>query len=266
MSIFKSDIISELIKNKKLEPSKFLIPNTNKKLAIEHFVIRNNYQSRKLGRPIGDYYLIDISKFNSDYKTTLISKKIAECIKLLIPKMDNKKILIVGLGNERIKSDSLGDRVCNKIIKSRLLDLRENGWPEVCGVTPSVMGETGIESFDIIDGIVNKLKIDYAIIIDSLCAGDVSRLGKSIQITNAGIVPGGGIHQPKKKFTKATLGCEVVTIGVPMMIYASTLCSNDNIDDNLILTFHDIDIVVENIAKIIGNGINLALFGIESIE
>ena len=51
-----------------------------------------------------------------------------------------------------------------------------------------------------------------------------------------------------------------------MMIYASTLCSNDNIDDNLILTFHDIDIVVENIAKIIGNGINLALFGIESIE
>jgi len=267
----KTDIISEILEQQQIEASKYSVPfkykNDRNDIKIDHFTISNKYQSKKLNRPIGEYYLIDTkSTYFDDTINNVIVDNISEILTKLLPNIDNNfEIIVVGLGNEKIQSDSLGKKVCENIIITKILS-NSNFKPKISAIAPSVMGETGIESFDIISGIIKRVKPHLLIIIDSLCAGHMDRLGKSIQITNVGIIPGAGINNPKKKFTKSTLGCDVITIGVPLMIYAKTLCNDKCIDDELILTFHDIDLIVDRLSSIIAKGINLALLGIETID
>ncbi len=271
---YDSDIIIDLIENKKLEVDDFIVKEDDssvksKHYIVENFKINNQKQSKEIERPIGEYSLISIEdiRYVSDKIKKQYINVISEKLLCLLPTIKcSDEIIIVGLGNQNIESDSLGHNVANKIIVTRYLDYKKNNWPKISSITPSVMGITGIESADIIESIVNKISPKCIIVIDSLCASSPKRLGTSIQLTNAGIIPGGGILKPKKALNKETIGCEVISIGIPLMIFAKSFCESINdIDNNLIVTFHDIGEMVNLLGDIISKAINKSLIGIEKL-
>lgn len=145
--------------------------------------------------------------------------------------LDTNKCLIIGLGNEKSTPDSLGPKVVNSIIVTKhLFDLDGinvlDGYRNVSAFSPGVLGVTGIESKDIITGIIDKTKPDFLIVIDSLASSSLSRVNKTIQITNSGIFPGSGIGNNRGELSYKTLGIPVIAIGIPTVVDAVTIVSD----------------------------------------
>lgn len=142
----------------------------------------------------------------------------------------NNSLLVVVLGNEKSTPDSLGPSVIDNIVVTRHLEeLGFNCGPIVSAIKPGVTGETGIETKDIITGIVSVIRPDYLIVIDSLSSTSISRLNKTIQMTDTGIHPGSGVGNKRCELSKDTIGVPVIAIGVPTVCDAVTIV-NDTID------------------------------------
>lgn len=253
------------------------------------------------GKPCGNYITLSLP----DISLTLSedNEKISNVLKNeLIPLLNlNEKstVLVTGLGNRNITPDSIGPAVISKLMVTRHLfefipeqideDLRS-----VCAVSPGVLGITGIETFEIIKGIAEKVKPDLIIAIDALAAGSVERIVSTIQICDTGISPGAGVGNNRKGLSGKNLGVPVIAIGVPTVIDAVTITSDtiDSLKKNMesplgvigsishmdeternnlirrtadeklsgfIVAPKDIDVLIEKISKIIADGINLAL-------
>ena len=145
---------------------------------------------------------------------------------------DDDKVLIVGLGNVKATPDALGAKTIKDIIVTRhlyLLNDYDSRYRNVAAFTPGVMGDSGIETIDIIDGVVKKIKPDFLIVIDSLCASNINRINKTIQMTNTGIHPGSGIGNNRKEISKETIKIPVIAIGVPTVV-DSIVIVNDTIE------------------------------------
>ena len=145
--------------------------------------------------------------------------------------LDSDKCLIVGLGNEKSTPDSLGPKVVNSVIVTKhIFDLDGvevlDGYRNVSCISPSVLALTGIESKDIISGIISKSKPDFVIIVDALASSSISRVNKTIQITDAGIFPGSGIGNSRGELSHKTLGIPVIALGVPTVVDAVTIVSD----------------------------------------
>ena len=192
--------------------------------------------AKKINKKPGDYYLIDITKENINDSESLlrIESFFTQQLKQILKKEKidyNSKGLIVGLGNMNITPDSLGPKVVDKVIVTRhIFELDEKqidkGISNICALSPGVMGTTGIETSDIIKAIIEKIQIDYVIVIDALAASDIKRVNKTIQVTNAGISPGSGVGNQRKELSKDTLGVPVIAIGIPTVVDAATIASN----------------------------------------
>ena len=272
------------------------------KIKKERYEIRTDEEVEEFGKPKGKYELISIPEV-----LDLRAKGIDECVEEVVSSFKSMigdilctdRILIVGLGNRHISPDSLGAKVVGGI--NVTFDCKY--LPKVMAIAPSVMGLTGIETVEIVQGVVDRVKPTHIILIDSLCAGAVERLGKSIQITNTGICPGGGIGN-KRKCIGADMAKHVFSIGIPLLIYSSTFvrdifekygiddklikdimqsCKkhdnkgelynflksvnnvvNDDIDD-VVVSIKDIEECVEILSKIISKAINIVL-GVDGIN
>ncbi|PLT30946.1 GPR endopeptidase [Peribacillus deserti] len=146
----------------------------------------------------------------------------------------NASCLVVGLGNWNVTPDALGPSVVeNLLITRHLFELQpgqvEKGYRPVSAVSPGVMGLTGIETSDIIDGVIKKIKPDFLIAIDALAARSVERVNSTIQISDTGIHPGSGVGNKRKELSQETLGIPVIAIGVPTVVDAVSITS-DTID------------------------------------
>jgi spore protease len=205
-----------------------------KNINITKTVLSENV-SNEVGRKPGFYYLIDISKV--DMHDTDASRDIEDSITKVLKELlafeginINSKGLIVGLGNINVTPDSLGPLVIDNVIVTRhMFMLGENvseGISNVSAVAPGVMGNTGIETSDIIFAIIEKIGVDYVIAVDALAASNISRVNKSIQLTNTGISPGSGVGNKRKELSKETLGIPVIAIGVPTVVDAVTITAN----------------------------------------
>jgi spore protease len=142
--------------------------------------------------------------------------------------------LVVGLGNWNVTPDSLGPLVLeNLLITKHLFELSpenvQEGFRPVCAISPGVMGITGIETSDIIDGIVKRVKPDFIIAIDALASRSLERINTTIQVSDTGIHPGSGVGNKRKELSKETLGIPVISIGIPTVVDAATITS-DTID------------------------------------
>ena len=142
--------------------------------------------------------------------------------------------LIVGLGNWKVTPDALGPlTVENILVTSHLFQLEHEtvakGYRSVSAVTPGVMGVTGLETSDIIFGILNEFKPDFVIAIDALASRSIERINETIQLSDSGIHPGSGVQNKRKELSKETLGIPVFAIGVPTVVDAVTITS-DTID------------------------------------
>lgn len=217
----------------------------------------------KIGKAAGTYITLEAPylKYSThDYETAV--KLISNELTKMIGKDENAATLIVGLGNRAITPDALGCRAVEELLVTRhMQSYIDAPTGNVCAIAPGVLGTTGIETLDIIKGIVDIVKPSLVIAIDALAAADISRVSTTIQIADTGIQPGAGVGNNRKGLNKETLGVKVIAIGVPTVIDAETI-SKVPIPEELAplnVTTKDIDIVIEKMAKTVANGINLTL-------
>lgn len=170
-------------------------------------------------KPIGRYITLEMKSEELEEERGNIIEVLAREIKKLLPKDNDGPILVVGLGNREVTPDALGPKVAGELNISR--HLIDNGG--VCAVVPGVMAQSGMESAEIVKGIVEEIGVKCVIAIDSLAARSVRRLCNTIQLTNTGITPGSGVGNYRSGLNEETIEVPVIAIGVPMVVDAATI-------------------------------------------
>lgn len=195
-------------------------------------VVLNEEEAKLIGKKAGTYITIefdDVTDYNNKEKVKQVfSFKIKELIEHLNIK-EECSCLIIGLGNDKSTPDSLGPLVIdNVIVTSHLFKLNSvsDGFRCVSAIAPGVMGQTGIETSDLIKSIVDVQKPNFLIVVDALASGSVERVNKTIQITDTGIHPGSGVGNSRKEISLETIGIPVIAVGVPTVVDAVTIVSD----------------------------------------
>ena len=261
----------------------------DKDIKVTLVEIETDEGSKIMQKPKGKYISIEAEclKDSDIEKHSKVSKILACNIEKLIcdsnDKKDIKNVLVVGLGNSSVTADSLGPNVAQNIIVTRHLFspskiIKDK---EIFGISsaivPGVMGMTGMESSEIVKGVVDKINPNIVIVIDSLAARNMNRINTTIQLTDTGIYPGSGVGNTRKILNKDTLGKKVIAIGVPTVVNALTLVSdicnlelkeqNNALSDEeinefmkyekLCVTPKEEDIIIKRISNVIIDGINM---------
>ncbi len=214
-----------------------------KDIKITRVRIEDETGARLMGKPVGNYITIEVPRLKEKDIDLMedVSRTLAKEIISLVKLDDKSVILVVGLGNWNITPDSLGPKVIEKIMVTRhmtefLPDQIDDSVRSVCALSPGVLGITGIETSEIILGVVNRVKPDLVIAIDALASRKLERVNTTIQIADTGINPGSGVGNNRKELSQKSMGVPVIAIGVPTVVDAATM-ANDTIDlviDNLI--------------------------------
>lgn len=227
-----------------------------------------------IGKPVGEYITVELDEFS--YDTELLDdrmKSISTQISSLLPKGDGT-VLVAGIGNKDITPDALGPRCAEGIFSTRHItsELAEEIGLDflnpVCSLATGVLGQTGIETGEIIKSVADAIKPKAVIVIDALAAAGLERLGRTVQITDTGITPGSGVGNKRAEISKNTLGVPVIAIGVPTVVDAVTLAramtgnktATENAEaQNMMVTPREIDVMIERAAKLIALCVNCAL-------
>lgn len=233
-----TDMIDELKKNN------FTIRNYNYHICKK---IDNN--NIVLNTPLISFYGRRIQEYISE----ILKEELIKTFKI----NKYKNILVAGLGNKEVLNDALGPKVIDRLLITRGLKIN----PQLSAISPNVYAQTGIESADIIKSISKKIKPDLIIFIDSLATISIERLCASFQISTNGIKAGSGRKNNNKLLNKKMLGCDTLTIGVPMMIYIENLIKKKNKElKDLILTPCDTKKILNLISDIIADSLNSSIF------
>ena len=265
--------------------------------------ITNETGAEITGRNIGKYITVEFGKiWLKEYDEFVLAVElIAEKIKMLAgPYSDihDEKVLIAALGNSSITADSIGPKALPKVLITRHLKhqipgLYESmGLIEMSGISPGVLGQTGMETAEIILSVTEEIKPSLVIIIDSLASRKISRLATTVQLSNAGISPGSGVGNHRRAIDSNLLGTKVISIGVPTVVDAATLsydvleeaykylnvqpddrltrdilnASLEEIGGNFFVTPKESDVIINEVSKVIGYAINRAFYDDISIE
>jgi spore protease len=206
--------------------------NEEKDIRTTVVKIRTENGAKAMGRPQGNYITIEapnLSLPDEDYHRE-VSEEIASHLRQLINLEKEKSILVVGLGNQSITADSLGPDVVDNLHMTRhiireygLKSMGEEKMHRISGIVPGVMAQTGMETSEIIQGVVSETKPDVVVAIDALAARSTRRLNRTIQITDTGINPGSGVGNHRVGLTEDNLQVKVIGIGVPTVVDAATI-------------------------------------------
>ena len=233
---FRTDLADERAKIIYNNESKFDGISVKEKIIsdnVKETIVKvlNERGSKKINKKVGTYTTINIKELE-----IIDEKEIEKISKLLCKEIskffkNKKSIFVLGLGNKNTTADNLGSNVVDNIeITRHILKFKPELLPEntieISAIAPGVLGTTGIETFEIISSIVKKTKPEGIIVIDALATNDISRLLKTIQISNTGIAPGAGVNNKRKEINEETLGIPVVSIGVPTIVDAATIVAN----------------------------------------
>ena len=229
--LIRTDLVMELVD----ENNENMVAEKLDDITITTVNVKKEISS-KIGKKEGIYVTIsfdDITNFETREKVgKALEMEITKIIKRLNIKEDYE-CLVIGLGNVKSTPDALGPLVIqNTLVTRHLFILNTNikdGMRKVSAISPGVMGTTGIETSDIIKAIVDKIKPDFVITIDSLAALSIDRVNKTIQMTDTGIHPGSGIGNHRKEISKDTINVPVIAIGVPTVVESATIV-NDTIN------------------------------------
>ena len=275
----------------------------NEKLSVERVKITNENGEKAIGKPKGIYTTIDIKNLKIAQEeeinkaSEVLAKELGDIISMHIDKQG--EILVVGLGNESVTPDALGPKTINEIEVTRhfinyMPQYVKEGTRMVSAISPGVLGTTGIETVEILKGVVQNINPKLVIVIDALASRSIERISSTIQISDTGIVPGAGVGNTRKEISQKTLGVPVIAIGIPTVVELATLVSegidifierlqekaesneylnrlqqNDKYEEvkealnigeyNMIVTPKEIDGLIENMKEIVAQGINLAM-------
>lgn len=251
--------------------------------------IQTNEASRVLGKPCGTYVTLSCAQRMQQepaVRAHLCDELAEEMKKMLPPRAD---VLVVGLGNRRVTADALGPRVVDGMlvtrhIRSQLPETLSARLRTVSAVAPGVLGVTGMETAEVVRGVVEHVKPGAVIAVDALAARDSGRICSTIQLADTGIAPGSGVGNHRKGLTRETLGVPVYALGVPMVVYASTIARDaidamigESVQDenasvgavidrvvserlgDLVVTPREVDALMEQMAGTLSRALNLAL-------
>ena len=264
MKRIKTELILEVAKSLKKsdgflkEEQKFAhgIKQTSIKIFDENL-------AKKIDRDMGDYisFGFDELLFYDTKAKDLLCKKLQLAFKKLVAdmKIRAKKVMVVGLGNQKYACDSLGKLVADRVFVTKpYLDRKlysKGKLAEVYAVSLGVYGTTGIESSETIKSLCQIVKPDLVVAVDSLVAENIDSLASSIQISNTKLSPGGGVGNNRLEVSEKTLGAKVIAVGVPFVTNISKLIDSKK---DLIVTPKDVEQKVNDISKIIAKAINLS--------
>lgn len=265
----------------------------------------------EIGKPIGNYITLDIPKIEEDNpdENEKIYKTLARELRNLIGNNKGESVLVVGLGNSNVTPDALGPKVVGYLEVTRHIiefapEYLTRPLRSVSAVSPGVLGTTGIETSEIIKGVIDKIKPDLIIAIDALASRKLERISSTIQISDTGIKPGSGVGNKRVPLSKDTLGIPVIAVGVPTVVDAVTMANDtielmlenikkmgsqnginyDNINEieqadkydlikqvltpyvgDLVVTPKEIDSIIGNVSEVVAHGINYALHAEEQL-
>ncbi len=241
---------------------------------------------KRIGKPRGTYITVNTGKIwhATDERFASGSEILCKYINRLFSEASGdreaKNVLVAGLGNRYITSDAIGHETLKNVIITRHLEELNSslysmlGGKSVSGIAPGVIGQTGIETLELIRGAVKNVKPDLLIVIDALVARELSNLATTVQLTDTGIAPGSGIGNTRHAINRDSIGCPVIAIGVPTVVESSTLVYDalekagiENISPSLtavlengrgfFVTPKESDTVTLEVSRLIADAINL---------
>lgn len=210
--------------------------NTENGVITTTVNVLNENGEKAVMKKVGKYVTMEIVDINylEEKDKERVGDLIANEVRELIGTDNTKSILVVGLGNIAVTPDALGPKVIKSIDITRHLlnyakELVDKNTRCVSAISPGVLGTTGIETYEIVNSVVQKIKPDMLIVIDSLASGSIHRIGNTIQLSNTGITPGEGVRNKREALNEESLGIPVIAIGVPTVVDMATI-TNEAID------------------------------------
>lgn len=277
--MYRTDMARELFEaNPKLEG---VHEQTSREgdVEISRIHIESEAAARALGQPVGRYVTIELPEENAfleDTQTRAIELLARELASIMDGMPPEGEVLVLGLGNRFVTPDSLGPRTVDKVfvtrhIKTHVPEAAPAGMRAVSAIAPGVLGTTGVETVEIVSGLIEKLRPAALLCIDALASSRTQRISASIQLNDTGVQPGAGVHNRRAGLTRESMGLPVFALGVPTVVDALTIVSealkqggavpngpDDELRD-LIVTPKDIDAIIERASRRLADGVNRAL-------
>lgn len=260
----------------------------NEDIQVTKVMIDTKNAAKAMGKEMGTYVTMEAPALiepDEDYHRE-ISECLANELLDMMPFEDEElSVLVIGLGNREVTADALGPQVVDNLFITRHV-VKEYGTAAynckkmnlVSSMEPGVMAKTGMETAEIVKGVVEQTKPDVLLVIDALAARSTKRLNRTIQITNTGIQPGSGVGNHRNALTQEELGIPVIAVGVPTVVDAATIVGDalkkwmdEEVDkkfdsrlafaelNNMYMTGKDIDAVIKRVSFTISEGINIAM-------
>lgn len=252
-----------------------LFTSSYREARILRIAIDDEKAATQLERPMGNYVTVELPPLSdSEEELEDYATRIGRELSLLLP--EEGPILVIGLGNQRITPDALGPEVAARVLATRHIEaefaraMQLEGLRPTAVASPGVLGQTGVETGEIVRGLCHTVKPAAVIAIDALAAGQVARLGCTVQLCDAGIAPGSGVGNNRKALDQHTLGVPVIAIGVPTVVDARNLAieltgdfeSEDVVAPRgaaMMVTPREIDLIIRRASQLIAMAINFAL-------
>ena len=259
-------------------------------VRMTEVIISDEETAHQLGKPCGVYLTMEcgLLRERDPEARIAVSALLGEELGRMIRSESDAPVLVIGLGNRFITPDSLGPLAVDRTLVTRHMlqtEYARSDMRSVCAIAPGVLGVTGVETMEMVQSLAEKLRPRAIVCIDSLAARASERIGSTIQLTDTGIQPGGGVGNHRQPLTRETLGTDVIAIGMPTVVYAATLArdafavlsaqNGDQPDESaldamerellsealgeMIVTPREIDAIVQDAAAVIAAGVNRAL-------
>lgn len=249
-------------------------------VVITEIDVNNRDGEERTGKPKGTYITFDAkNKANelSDKTVRFLIEEMAKSISSILEKYSGKDVLVIGLGNRGVTPDALGPKVVSNINVTRHIkeflneDNPQNEVLSVSAFAPGVLGITGIETFEMVKGVVERSKPNLIIAVDALSTLNPAKIGAVFQMADTGIVPGSGVGNSRMELSQKTMGIPVIAIGVPMVVELKTFLNKfpdvaaqtrkmvEELPEDLMITPKSIDDTADCSAEIISKAINIAL-------
>ena len=278
---FRTDLAVEAIENHKTAAALPHVRQSDRTLegfAVHEVRILSEDAAREIGKPQGRYLTLELDALirREEDAFPRACKSLSTLLRELLPHPNDGPVLIAGLGNRMITPDAIGPQTADHVIATRHLVAQSPAvfadWRPVSALAPGVLGQTGVETGEVICGVLDRVRPAAVIAVDALAAGRLSRLLHTVQLADTGITPGAGVGNARAALNEETLGVPVIAVGVPTVVDGATLAHEissqlgqpacealDDLSQPVMITTRDIDREVADISRMIGYAVNMAL-------
>lgn len=278
---FRTDLAVEAIENHKTAAALPHVRQSDRTLegfAVHEVRILSEDAAREIGKPQGRYLTLELDALirREEDAFPRACKALSTLLRELLPHPNDGPVLIAGLGNRMITPDAIGPQTADHVIATRHLVAQSPAifadWRPVSALAPGVLGQTGVETGEVICGVLDRVRPAAVIAVDALAAGRLSRLLRTVQLADTGITPGAGVGNARTALNEETLGVPVIAVGVPTVVDGATLAHEissqlgqpacealDDLSQPVMITTRDIDREVADISRMIGYAVNMAL-------